>query len=215
MPGWGEAIWEITRIVGPSTIGLVFCQLTHTINAVYAAKLEEPSMLAGFGLGYSLVSCMTLAIIVGMNGALETLVAQAFGAGQLELCGVYLNRGRLINTVIFIPLSVLLCFAGPVLKATGQDEEVIEYAMIYVLVNLPGVYLDGMFDLTKRFLNCCRATWIPMLAQIVATVLHIFWCHVFVVHMEWGIAGIGLALTVTNCSLLVSTMLYASCLPEI
>ena len=49
--------------------------MTHTINAIYAAKLDDPSKLAGFGLGYTLVSLMTLNIIVGMNGALETLVA--------------------------------------------------------------------------------------------------------------------------------------------
>ena len=99
-----------------------------------------------------------------MNGALETLVAQAYGAGQLQLCGVYLNRARVINTVIFVPLLIILLFTKPILMALGQDEEVIEYAKQYVLVNLPGVYFLGMFDLTKRFLNCMKTTWVPMIA---------------------------------------------------
>lgn len=81
MPSLGEAIWEITRIVGPTTIGFVFLNLKYVINSVYAAKLDDASMLAGVGLGYSLTTIMSFAIFDGMNGALETLVSQAFGAG--------------------------------------------------------------------------------------------------------------------------------------
>ena len=67
-------------------------------------------------------------------------MSQAFGAGQLKLCGAYLNRGRLINTVIFIPLAFLLCFSKPFLTNIGQDPEVSAHAASYVIVNLPGVY---------------------------------------------------------------------------
>ena len=139
-------------------------QLIYFINTVYAGKLNDPHKLAGLGLGTSVLECLTLYIIMGMNGALETLVAQAFGAGQLYLCGVYFNRARVINTVIFVPLLIILLFTKPILSALVQDDEVSEYARQYVFVNLPGVYFLGMFDLTKRFLNCMKTTWVPMIA---------------------------------------------------
>ena len=120
--------------------------------------------MAGLGLGTSLLECLTLYIIMGMNGALETLVAQAYGADQLGLCGVYLNRARVINTIIFLPLMLVLLFTKPILGALGQQEEVIEHAYTYVISNLLSVYLLGMFDLTKRFLNCLKTTWVPMVA---------------------------------------------------
>ena len=101
---------------------------------------------------------------MGMNGALETLVAQAYGANQLVLCGVYLNRARLINTFLFVPLVAILLFTEPVLMALGQEKEVVKHAYKYVLVNLLSVYFLGMFDLNKRFLNCLRTTWVPMIA---------------------------------------------------
>jgi MATE family multidrug resistance protein len=58
----------------------------------------------------------------GLNGALETLVSQAYGAKDLRLCGIYLNRGRFINTLVFLfPISLCFLFSGKALKAFGQD----------------------------------------------------------------------------------------------
>ena len=98
------------------------------VNIVYAGKLNDAHKLAGLGLGSCMLLCLTSYIIEGMNGALETLVAQAYGAGQLHLCGVYLNRARVINTVIFVPLLIILLFTKPILEALGQDQEVTKYA---------------------------------------------------------------------------------------
>ena len=70
----------------------------------------------------------------------------------------------MINTVIFLPLVLILLFTKPILSAMGQQEDVIEHANTYVLANLLSVYLLAMFDLTKRFLNCLKTTWVPMLA---------------------------------------------------
>ena len=89
-----------------------------------------------------------------MNGALETLVAQAYGANQFVLCGVYLNRARFINTILFIPLASILLFTRQILTFFRQEESVVEHAHTYIMVNLLSVYMIGMYDMTKRFLNC-------------------------------------------------------------
>ena len=73
----------------------------------------------------------------------------------------------------------------------------------------------GMFDLTKRFLNCMKTTWVPMIAQVAATFLHIYWCHLFVEQKEWDIIGLGLASSITACTLLLVTMVYAHLVSEI
>ena len=98
------------------------------VSVAYAGKLNDAHKLAGLGLGSSMLYCLNLYIIMGMNGALETLVAQAYGAGQLHLCGVYLNRARVINTVIFVPLLFILLFTKPILESLGQDWAVTKYA---------------------------------------------------------------------------------------
>lgn len=190
-------------------------QLTYFINAVYAGHLNDESKLAGLGLGTCILESLTLYIIMGMNGALETLVAHAYGANQLTLCGVYLNRARVINTVIFIPLLTILLFTKPILTVLGQEPAVVDYATTFVHSNLLSVYFLSMYDMTKRFLNCLQTTWVPMVAQVVATLLHILWCHLFVVQWGWDMEGLGHASTLTSSILLASVMIYAHCLPHI
>ena len=81
--------------------------------------MNDEAKIAGLGLGISLVESITFSVFFGMNGALETLVAQAFGAEQLSLCGVYLNRARVINTIIFLPLVLILLGSQYLLRALG------------------------------------------------------------------------------------------------
>jgi Na+-driven multidrug efflux pump len=116
----------------------MFDDLIPMVNFLYAGQLGDAYMLAGLGVGTSILECFTVYILMGMNEVQETLVSQAFGAGQLKLCGTYLNRGLLINTVIFIPLVVMLLFSRQILEAIGQDSEVSRYAATYIIVNLPG-----------------------------------------------------------------------------
>jgi Na+-driven multidrug efflux pump len=59
-------------------------------------------------MGNMIINMSAFSILFGMNGALDTLVAQAYGVGDLYMCGVYLNRGRFILLCAFIPLVMIL-----------------------------------------------------------------------------------------------------------
>ena len=51
-------------------------------------------------------------------------------------------------------------------------------------------------------------TWVPMVVQIVASFLHIFWCHLFVGIYEMDLEGLGLASTLTSIILLSFSVIY-------
>lgn len=65
-------------------------------------------MIAGVGMGNVIMNMLGMAVAFGMNGALETFVSQSFGQGNLELCGVYLNRGRVVMTMFFLPVAIIM-----------------------------------------------------------------------------------------------------------
>ena len=58
-------------------------------------------------------------------------------------------------------------------------------------------------------------TWVPMTAQIVATILHPLWCYLFVVILEYDFIGIGIAYTITQLTLFIFVTVYASYVPQI
>ena len=90
-----------------------------------AGTLEDPVYVAVVGLTNTTCTIMVLSLIVGLNSAQETLTSQAFGAKNLRLCGLYLNRGTLILVAFFIPLALIpFIFGETIFMAIGQDARV-------------------------------------------------------------------------------------------
>ena len=88
----------------------------------FVGQIGDSIVMAGIGMGYIIMSACSTAFCFGMNGTLENKVSQAFGDKSYEECGLWLNRGRLICTVIMIPVSFLFINSHHLLKAIGQDE---------------------------------------------------------------------------------------------
>mmetsp|Transcript_19650 Transcript_19650/g.23293 ORF Transcript_19650/g.23293 Transcript_19650/m.23293 type:complete len:83 (-) Transcript_19650:1132-1380(-) len=74
---------------------------------VFAGRMNDAVNVAVVGLATSFTAIMMLAILIGLNTAQESLTSQSFGAGNLRLCGLYLNRGSFILIAFFVPLAVL------------------------------------------------------------------------------------------------------------
>jgi len=65
-----------------------------------------------------------LAVTVGMNSALSTLVSQGSGQDKRKLCGVYYNQARITVTLLFIPTFILFVFSDKIFAAFGFEPHV-------------------------------------------------------------------------------------------
>ena len=77
---YAECSWNFYKIVIPTIVSCLFLQLQFFLNILFAGKLDDSAKLAGVGLGTSLLNVVLFQPIMGMNGALETLASQAYGA---------------------------------------------------------------------------------------------------------------------------------------
>ncbi|CAM8912741.1 unnamed protein product [Rhodiola kirilowii] len=87
----------------------------HISTIALAAISIENSVIAGFSFG----------ILLGMGSALETLCGQAYGAGQIEMLGVYMQRSWVILNATSLVLMLSYIFAAPLLKLIGQTTEIL------------------------------------------------------------------------------------------
>jgi Na+-driven multidrug efflux pump len=60
--------------VGP-IISMFFYMLVQLINTYYIGHSNEPTLIAGVGMGNMLINVLAFAIMQGLNGALETLIS--------------------------------------------------------------------------------------------------------------------------------------------
>ena len=83
--------WNVIRLTIPSSLSAVVGMFCALMNLAFIGYLNDPAMMAGVGLGNMTNNLCALSIILGFNSALDTLISQAAGAGNIELSGVYLN----------------------------------------------------------------------------------------------------------------------------
>ena len=81
------------RIALPAMLTNLSAFTTVIVAYTFTGHMNDPVKLAALGLAYSVNSMLVVNLLIGLNAAQETLTSQAFGANNLRLCGVYLNRG--------------------------------------------------------------------------------------------------------------------------
>ena len=62
---------------------------------------------------------------------------------------------------------------------------------------------------------CQRITFYPMIAMMIATVLHVPLCFLFFRGLDMGIIGLALATSIKDAILLMAVMIYACCSSQI
>ena len=82
--------------------------LLETINLIFIGHLNDPVKVAAVGMGNIIINLIAVGPFTGLNGSLETLVSQAYGAKNMHLCGVYLQRGRLLNFAAYIIILMVV-----------------------------------------------------------------------------------------------------------
>lgn len=176
----------------------------------FAGHLQDKSIVAGIGLGNMTINLFLVSILESFNQAIETLATQAYGSGNLYLCGLYLNRARLIVLLVLIPALSVLLNMKYVYMMFGQEPIVVNNMQNYIIAYLPGLIIFGFNDIQRRFLNSLGQANIPMICLALGQLLHGPWVYLLAVHMDLGIQGIGFASTITNMTMLISMLIMTS-----
>ncbi|HSH99264.1 MAG TPA: MATE family efflux transporter [Reyranella sp.] len=95
--------------------------------------------VAGVGVANALFS-MLMALLFGVDAAVQARVAQRFGARQIPLAGAVLNDGLALLAAAGALLAVLGCAAGP--AAMGlivRDPAVVAHGLAWLDAALPGL----------------------------------------------------------------------------
>ena len=73
----------------------------QVINLAFAAHYLEKEFVAAIGTGNMVINILVTYFCLGLNNVMDTYISQAAGAGNLRVCGIYLNLTRVIYTLMF------------------------------------------------------------------------------------------------------------------
>ncbi|OIT40432.1 protein detoxification 31 [Nicotiana attenuata] len=170
----------------------------HLGTLELAAVSVENSVIAGFSFG----------IMLGMGSALETLCGQAFGAGQIDMLGVYMQRSWVILNTTAVLLMLLYIFAAPFLRLIGQTEDISREAGKMALYMIPQLYAYAMNFPIAKFLQAQSKIMVMAWIAAIALVLHTFFSWLFMLKLGWGLVGAAVVLNSSWWFIVVAQLLY-------
>ena len=206
-----QCVWVITKMAVPLIVGMFLFILVQTVNVYFVGNLNEPALLAGIGLGNMIINVLCFAVIQGLNSALDTLVSQSFGAQKYTDCGTILNRGKIAASIFMIPIFFIFSKADTILIALDQDAEMANIARRYCCYMIPGIWAQGMFDATRKFMSAQFETLAPTYVQTATLVLHVFCCWLFVCKFEMREVGAAVATDITFLINMIALEVYCMC----
>lgn len=143
-----------------------------------------------------------------MGSALETLCGQAFGAGQVYLLGVYMQRSWIIMSVACFFILPLYIYATPILKALGQEEEIAELAGEFTIQVIPQMFSLAINFPTQKFLQAQSKVGVLALIGLVALIIHTVLLSLFINVFRWGTVGAAAAYDVSAWAVALAQVVY-------
>ncbi|CAL1404905.1 unnamed protein product [Linum trigynum] len=198
---------KLWKIAGPIAFNMV-CQFgLNSVTVMFAGHIGDVE-LSGVSVSLSVIGTFTFGFMLGMASALETLCGQAYGAGQVHMLGIYMQRSWIILLVSSFFLLPILIFSTPILILLGQEEHIANIAGKFTLLTIPELFSLAIYFPTQKFLQSqskvTALAWIALAALIVHVPL--LWLLVF--GLEWGTTGAAVAYNVTSCGVAVAQLVY-------
>ncbi|XP_011034092.1 PREDICTED: protein TRANSPARENT TESTA 12-like [Populus euphratica] len=170
----------------------------HVGTVDLAAVSVENSVVAGFSFG----------IMLGMGSALETLCGQAYGAGQLDMLGIYMQRSWVILNATAVILTLLYIFAGPFLKLIGQTAEISQAAGMFSVWMIPQLFAYAMNFPIAKFLQAQSKMMVMAAIAAVALVFHAVFSWLLMLKLGWGLVGAAVVLNASWWFIVIAQLLY-------
>ncbi|KAJ8760373.1 hypothetical protein K2173_014343 [Erythroxylum novogranatense] len=170
----------------------------HVGTLQLAAVSVENSVIAGFSFG----------IMLGMGSALETLCGQAFGAGQLDMLGIYMQRSWVILFTTALFLSLIYIFAAPFLRLIGQTEAISKAAGTFAIWMIPQLFAYAFNFPMAKFLQAQSKMMAMAVIAAAAFVIHTLFSWLLMLKLGWGLVGAAVVLNASWWLIDASQLIY-------
>ncbi|KAK9053857.1 hypothetical protein SSX86_024932 [Deinandra increscens subsp. villosa] len=198
---------KLWYLAGPAIFTSVCRYSLGAVTQTFAGHVGTLD-LAAFSVENSVIAGFSLGIMLGMGSALETLCGQAYGAGQVDMLGVYMQRSWVILLVTALLMMNLYIFATPLLLLIGQSEDIAHAAGRMALWMIPQLFAYALNYPIAKFLQAQSKIMVMAYIAGVALVLHTGFSWLFMLKLGWGLGGGAVVLNLSWWFIVVAQMIY-------
>ncbi|KAJ3692824.1 hypothetical protein LUZ60_011919 [Juncus effusus] len=201
-----KLLWSLA---GPAIFTSVAQYSLEATTQVFAGHLTTVELDA-VSIQILVITGLAFGIMLGMGSALETLCGQAFGAKQLHMLGIYMQRSWVILIVMCLCMLPVYVFATPILRCVGQNEEIASQAGKFSLYMIPQLFAYGLNFPIQKFLQAQSKVMAMAVVSAVALVFHVCLSWILMVWLGLGLVGAAIALNASWWFLVLAQFVYIS-----
>ncbi|KAK7310462.1 hypothetical protein RJT34_08008 [Clitoria ternatea] len=192
-----ERFWfeskKLWKIAGPAILTCLCQYSLGALTQTFVGQVGELD-LAAFSVENSAVAGFAFGVMLGMGSALETLCGQAYGAGQIRMLGVYMQRSFIIlltTALIMVPIYV---WSPPILQLIGQTDEIAHAAGKFALWMIPQLFAYALNFPMQKFLQAQRKVLVMLCVSAAILVLHTIFSWLLILKFGLGLSGAAISI---------------------
>ncbi|GMN44964.1 hypothetical protein TIFTF001_014150 [Ficus carica] len=198
---------KLWAIAGPIAFNIWCNYGMNSFTNIFVGHLGDVE-LSSVAVSLSVIANFSFGFLLGMGSALETLCGQAFGAGQVDMLGVYMQRSWIILLTTCIFLLPLYIFSTPILKLLGQEDEIADLAGRFSVQIIPQMFSLAITFPTQKFLQAQSRVTILAWLGFAALVMHTCILYLFIKVLGWGMGGAAAAYDISACGVALAQVVY-------
>jgi len=182
----------------PLLLGNLLQNLFQVADTIIVGRFIGGTALAAVGSSMVVIQLL-VAAFVGLTTGASIVISQFFGARKTK----ELKKTIATSMITMGGLSVLLMVfgffgAGPMIRLIGVEEVIFDDAVIYLQTFMVGIAFPIYLNIYMAYMRALGDTKTPLVLLAIAAVLNVIFTIAFIVVLDWGIFGAGLATIVAQ-----------------
>jgi putative MATE family efflux protein len=188
----------LLKLTMPAFFGMFVQTLYNVISTIFVGHFVGPEGIGGLSIVFPLqMLAFGFGMMVGIGGA--SLISRQLGAGDNTNAERTLGNGFSISIILYIMvIIVVLPFMDFWLRLIGASDVVLPYAKDYLVFIIAGSFFSILSMALLSFARAEGNARVGMTAMIIGALLSIGLCALFIIVLDMGVMGAGLATMISQ-----------------
>ncbi|PSS31370.1 Protein DETOXIFICATION like [Actinidia chinensis var. chinensis] len=204
---FGTESKKLWKLAGPAILTAIFQYSLGALTQTFAGLVGEIE-LAAVSVENSVIAGLAFGVMLGMGSAMETLCGQAYGAGQVRMLGVYMQRSWLILLTTACLLVPIYVFSPPILEFFGETTDISQAAGKFAIWMLPQLFAYAINFPIQKFLQSQRKVLVITWVSGAVLVIHAFFSWLLILKLGWGLTGAAITLNTSWWLVVIGQLVY-------
>lgn len=173
----------------PAIVAMIAASLYHIVDSIFIGQKLGALAISGLALTFPLMNlAAAFGSLVGVGGA--AVMSIRLGERDIESAKMVLGNVVILNIIIGIGLTVLILpFLTEVLYMFGGSDATLGFAREFMFIILSGNVLTSLYLGLNALLRSSGYPNLAMYVTLFSVVLNILLLTLFIIILDWGIAG--------------------------